>query len=44
VARVALATLVLILLARLSLYALLAGAAGFLAARALMVSRFGGLR
>ena len=43
-ARVALATLVLILLARLSLYALLAGAVGFLLARALTVSRFGGLR
>lgn len=43
-ARVALATLVLILLARLSLVALLAGAVGFLPARALMVSRFGGLR
>ena len=43
-ARVALATLVLILLARLSLYALLAGALGFLLARALTVSRFGGLR
>jgi F1F0 ATPase subunit 2 len=43
-ARVALATLVLILLARLSLFALLAGAVGFLPARALMVWRFGGLR
>ena len=43
-ARVALATLVLILLARLSLFSLLAGAVGFLPARALMVWRFGGLR
>jgi F1F0 ATPase subunit 2 len=43
-ARVAVSTLVLILLARLSLLALLAGAVGFLPARALMVSRFGGLR
>src|SRR5271163_1727126 len=43
-ARVALATLVLILLARLSLFALLAGAVGFLPPRALMVWRFGGLR
>jgi F1F0 ATPase subunit 2 len=42
-ARVAAAVVVLILLVRLGPFALLSGAIGFVAARALLLSRFGGL-